>query len=387
MRPPDLSRSDSPPDAFDIDFTVPQRHRLRFTEDVFGRDARVLVDLIVTDSERPPRVLAYCDASVAAAREDFAATVAHALGGDVELVTPLKTVVGGEACKNDPAVVDRLLHDINRFDLDRRSYVLAIGGGAVLDVVGYAAAIAHRGIRLIRVPATTLAQDDSGVGVKNAVNGFGKKNWKGTFACPWAVINDRRILDTLSDRAFRAGFSEAVKVALLKDAAFFGRIRRTARQIAARDWDAAGPVIRQSALWHLRHITAGGDPFEALEARPLDFGHWSAHRLEAMSDYSVPHGEAVAIGLAIDCTYSMLRHGLPREDRDAVLATLWDLGLPTSHPLLNDADRLLAGLEEFRQHLGGRLTVTMLTAPGRAIDVHTIDEAAMHKAVAAAAGE
>jgi 3-dehydroquinate synthase len=266
--------------------------------------------------------------------------------------------------------------------LDRRSYVVVIGGGAVLDAVGFAAAIAHRGLRLVRLPTTTLAQADSGVGVKNAVNLFGKKNWIGSFAVPWAVINDSSLLTTLPDRDFVCGFSEAVKVSLLKDANFFETICHDAHRIRLRDMAAALPVIRASAEWHRDHITQGGDPFESREARPLDFGHWSAHRLEALTEFRVRHGEAVAIGVAIDTVYSSLAHGLPVPDADRVLRCLVDLGFALDHPILRDPSALFEGLEEFRQHLGGRLTLTMLEAAGRPIDVHEVDEKKMRTAIA-----
>ena len=114
--------------------------------------------------------------------------------------------------------VHRAIHE---YGIDRHAYVLAVGGGALLDMVGYAAATAHRGVRLVRVPTTVLSQNDSGIGVKNSVNAFGKKNFLGTFAPPFAVFNDFTFLTTLSDRDWRAGISEAIKVALLKDATFF----------------------------------------------------------------------------------------------------------------------------------------------------------------------
>jgi 3-dehydroquinate synthase len=252
-----------------------------------------------------------------------------------------------------------------------------IGGGAVLDAVGFAAAIAHRGLRLVRLPTTTLAQADSGVGVKNAVNLFGKKNWLGTFAVPWAVINDTALLATLPDRDFVCGFSEAVKVSLLKDPAMFAALCSSAGAIQHRDLSAALPMIRASAEWHRRHITRGGDPFEAREARPLDFGHWSAHKLEAMTDFRLRHGEAVAIGLAIDTIYSSMVLGLPRAEADRVLRCLVDLGFALNHPAVHDTSSLFQGLEEFRQHLGGRLTLTMLRGVGDPIDVHEIDEPRM----------
>jgi 3-dehydroquinate synthase len=266
--------------------------------------------------------------------------------------------------------------------LCRKSFVLAIGGGAILDVAGYAAATAHRGVRLIRVPTTTLSQADSGVGVKNGINAFGKKNYLGSFAVPWAVVNDAAFLATLSDREWRAGFSEAVKVALLKDARLFERIARRAEDIRARDTAAAVPILERSALLHYRHITEGGDPFEASSARPLDFGHWSAHKLEQITGYHTSHGDAVAIGLALDVVYSGLTGVLDGSEVGPILACLDALGFDLWRPEMADTDRLLGGVEEFRQHLGGRLTLTMLQAVGRPVEVHHVDAERMRAAVA-----
>jgi 3-dehydroquinate synthase len=290
-------------------------------------------------------------------------------------------VAGGEALKNNTRVLEGMLKTFEAAGLDRRSYVVVIGGGAVLDTVGFAAAIAHRGLRLVRLPTTTLSQADSGLGVKNGVNLFGKKNWIGSFAVPWAVINDAALLDTLPDRDYRCGFAEVVKVSLLKDRALFEQLRQSAADIARRDANVALPMIRTAARWHLRHITTGGDPFENAMARPLDFGHWSAHRLEALSDFSIRHGEAVAIGVAIDCVYSSKVHGLPGSDARRVLGCLTDLGFSVGHPLLADAS-LFDGLEEFRQHIGGELLLTMLQNIGEPIDVREIDHAAMRDAIA-----
>jgi 3-dehydroquinate synthase len=274
-----------------------------------------------------------------------------------------------------------MLKCINAADLDRRSYMVVIGGGAVLDAVGLTAAVSHRGIRLVRLPTTTLAQADSGIGVKNSVNLFGKKNWIGTFAVPWAVVNDAALLATLPDRDFRCGFSEAVKVSLLKDPQCFEQLCEMADGIRERDMSAAAPMIRRSAELHLDHITKGGDPFEMREARPLDFGHWSAHKLEVLSNFELRHGEAVAIGVAVDSVYSSLVHGFPVRDAERVLDCLARLGLPLDHPALHDTSRLFAGLEEFRQHLGGRLTVTMLQAVGHPLDVHEVDRKRMCAAI------
>jgi 3-dehydroquinate synthase len=370
------------PDRLDIDFAAAFRHRLRFTDDVLGEDLPVLWD-VLAPTDQAVRAVVLVDSGLANGSPQVMQR-AGAIADRCERVrfaAPPRRVDGGEASKNDPAAVDRMLGWFRDAGLDRRNYVIAIGGGAMLDAVGFAAAIAHRGLRLVRLPTTTSSQADSGVGVKNGVNRFGQKNWMGAFAVPWAVINDRSLRARLPDRDFRCGFAEAVKVALVKDAGWFDQLQRQAEAIARRDPAASDAAIRRSAHLHLMHITRGGDPFEMLEARPLDFGHWSAHRLEAMTRFQLRHGEAVAIGVALDCVYSAKVHGLPDADAARVIRTLQRLGLPVWDEAAADTDALLAGLEEFRQHLGGRLTLTMLAGIGQPIDVHAIDHHAMHAAI------
>ena len=372
---------------FDIDFAVPFRHRVRFTSDLSGNEFDVLTDLLIADAPITPKVLLVVDDSLSESSQVSDCLIQRLQSVDsIELIKPSDSssvvrVAGGERCKNSRHEVDRLLSVINQSGLDRRSYIIVVGGGAVLDAVGYAAALAHRGIRLIRIPTTTLAQADSGVGVKNAINQFGKKNWLGTFAVPWAVINDSSLLKSLSDRDFNCGFSEAVKVSLLKSESDFDFLCDRASDIFDRDMDAAFAVIQKSCRHHLQHITTGGDPFEMQVARPLDFGHWSAHRLEDLSGYQIRHGEAVAIGVALDGIYSSKVHGLSPVVADRVCRCLTDLGLPIWNELLNDTASILSGLEEFRQHLGGRLTLTMLDSIAKPIDVHQIDLGAMKESI------
>jgi 3-dehydroquinate synthase len=372
------------PARTEVPFAPSFVHRLHFTHDLLGDDQGVLAKVLESSEGRLARVQFWVDEHVAQAQTELrprlrAFAAAHA--DQVELAGNVQVVEGGEAIKNDIHILERMLKVFHAAGLDRRSYVVVIGGGAVLDAVGFAAAIAHRGLRLVRLPTTTLAQADSGVGVKNSVNLFGKKNWLGTFAVPWAVINDTALLATLPDRDFVCGFSEVVKVSLLKDPAMFAELCRTATRIRRRDVSATLPMIRASAEWHRRHITLGGDPFESREARPLDFGHWSAHKLEAMTDFRLRHGEAVAIGVAIDTLYSSLALGLPQVDADRVLRCLVDLGFSLGHPALRDIDSLFQGLEEFRQHLGGRLTLTMLRGVGDPIEIHEIDQSRMRAAI------
>jgi 3-dehydroquinate synthase len=289
---------------------------------------------------------------------------------------------GGEQAKNDEACLQKVLTAINKYGIDRHSFVAAIGGGSVLDMVGYACAIAHRGIRHIRIPTTVLSQNDSGIGVKNSFNFFGKKNFLGTFAPPVVVFNDAHFLTTLSERDWRSGIAEAVKVALVKDADFFEWLEGNATAMIMRNMDAMQCQIKRCAELHLQHI-ASGDPFEMGSSRPLDFGHWSAHKLEQLSNFSVRHGEAVALGIALDSTYSYLSGRLGKQDLERILRLLQTLGFPLIHyemDINGEHSPLLEGLNEFREHLGGRLTITLLKGIGQSEEVHEMDTELLRKA-------
>lgn len=296
---------------------------------------------------------------------------------------------GGEAAKNDPALIERIHRAVHECGIDRHSYIVAIGGGAVIDAVGYAAATAHRGIRLIRVPTTVLAQNDASIGVKNSINAYGKKNFLGTFATPYAVLNDFTFLETLDDRDWRAGIAEAVKVACIKDASYFAEIERDAPALAQRDMQAMQRQIYRCAELHLEHIATSGDPFELGSSRPLDFGHWAAHKLEQLTDYKLRHGEAVAIGIALDVTYSYLEGRLSEQDMERVLAVLEAVGFKLYAPEMaehldkpDDPRCLFRGLQEFREHLGGELTIMLLEQIGKGVEVHEVDLGLYTEAVA-----
>jgi 3-dehydroquinate synthase len=300
----------------------------------------------------------------------------------VELIPEILVLPGGEQLKNNTLYFDQILELINKYKIDRHSYVAAIGGGSVLDLVGYASAVAHRGIRHIRIPTTVLSQNDSGVGVKNGINYFGKKNFLGTFAPPIAVFNDDLFIKSLSDRDYRSGISEAVKVALIKDFEFFTWIEENAQKLISRDEVSMNYLIYKCAELHMNHI-ASGDPFEKGSSRPLDFGHWSAHKLEQLTNFQVLHGEAVAMGIALDSVYSNLIGSLSDSDCQRIINLLIKLGFDIIHPLMevNDSQSpILLGLEEFREHLGGELTIMLLKNIGEGLEVHEIDSEILIKA-------
>ncbi len=378
------------PDGVDAQFPVGWRVRLRFTRDVFAPGNGMLAEVFEQEAGADAcRLLAVVDGGVADAQPGLIASLrsyVEAHGRRLRLAGEPLIVPGGERAKNDQGVFESIVQTIHDAGLCRRSYVVVIGGGAVLDAAGFAAAVAHRGVRLIRIPTTALSQDDSGVGVKNSINAFGKKNFLGTFAPPWAVLIDSNFLTTLSSRDWRSGLSECVKVALVKDAGFFDQIANSVDALNARDLDVMSAILRRSAEMHLAHIVLGGDPFELTAARPLDFGHWAAHKVEQITDFRLRHGEAVSIGLCLDSTYSMLRGWLRKEQRGRIVDCLGGLGLPLYDAALQRQE-LLDGLDEFRQHLGGRLTIAMLRGIGVAFDVHEVDRGVMSRAVEILAAE
>jgi 3-dehydroquinate synthase len=378
--------------VIDQSFRVGFHYPVHFTRDVFGRANALLKTVVATSSpRRPADLVVVVDDAVVRLHDGLVDRIEGYVAeyrDDLRLTARILAVQGGEEVKNDQRHLDAIHRTIHDGALCRHSYVIAVGGGAVLDAVGYAAATAHRGIRLVRVPTTVLAQDDSAMGVKNGINAFGKKNYLGTFAPPFAVINDLEFLSTLQDRDWLSGVSEAVKVALIKDAGFFAQIEREAPRLVQRDAPTMEEVIRRSAALHLAHISGSGDPFELTSSRPLDFGHWAAHKLEELTRHRLRHGEAVAIGMALDSTYSHLLGELPEPDWTRIVGVIQALRLSVFAPELAEHldDRahprcVLQGLEAFREHLGGQLSVMLLRSIGRAFDVHEIDPGVMMRSI------
>ncbi|QMS90808.1 3-dehydroquinate synthase [Nostoc edaphicum CCNP1411] len=357
---------------------------VHFTRSLFQLDNPLLAQVIAADGEATPKqVLVVVDGGFLRYQDGLLKKLSVYAQSYEDVLTlsgePI-VVPGGEAVKNDSRFIDQIHQQINASGLCRHSYVLAIGGGAVLDMAGYAATTAHRGIRLLRVPTTVLGQNDSGVGVKNGINAFGKKNFLGTFMPPYAVLNDFDFLTSLDDRDWRSGIAEAVKVALIKDADFFDFIMTNADKLANRDMNIMERLIYRCSQLHLEHIAGGGDPFEMGSSRPLDFGHWAAHKLEHLTNYSLRHGEAVAIGIALDTTYSYLTGQLLQSEWQRVLTTLKKLGftlyisaLTEQLDQLDHPHCIFRGLTEFREHLGGKLTITLLQGIGEGIEVNQVD--------------
>ncbi|SHI43337.1 3-dehydroquinate synthase [Arenibacter nanhaiticus] len=367
-------------------FKVPFEYKLHFTEQLFQANNPLFKNIISDYNEKGNvKVLFVIDDGVVknhpSLQEDikgYCQTYKETIALTEQLI-----IAGGEQCKNDYENVERILEAVHENRICRHSFVVVIGGGAVIDMSGYAAAIAHRGVKLIRIPTTVLSQNDSAVGVKNSINIFGKKNFLGTFAPAYAIINDSRFLTTLENRDWISGISEAIKVALIKDDVFFKYIEEKSVLLHAREMESMQYLIYRCAEMHMEHIAQGGDPFESGSSRPLDFGHWAAHKLEYMTNYQLRHGEAVAIGMALDLTYAHFIGLIDKATLERALKVMEQVGFDLHIPIKGEQelDELLAGIEEFREHLGGELTITLISKIGKKHDVHEIDMAVMRKSV------
>lgn len=363
-------------------FDVPYEFPVCFTEDIFDKNNRILLDIICRkEKDKKHNIIFFIDEGIAKFNKDLIRKLEQYIENfntSLNLVTKPIIVPGGEKIKSNLYFIEQIQENINQYNIDRHSYVIAIGGGAVLDAVGLVAATSHRGIRHIRIPTTVLSQNDSGVGVKNGVNLFGSKNYVGTFAPPFAVINDIDFISYLSERDKIAGMAEAVKVALIRDKAFFNWLEKNSEKLALFEKIEMKQMIRRCAELHMHQISNGGDPFEIGSARPLDFGHWSAHKLESMTNYRLRHGEAVAIGIALDAKYSvlvgMLKKGM--EERICCLLeylgfNLWNAAIEKRN--IHNGLVLIKGLKDFQEHLGGQLTITLLKEIGMGFEVNEID--------------
>jgi len=235
------------------------------------------------------------------------------------------------------------------------------------------------------LPTTSLSQGDGGVGVKNGVNFFGKKNWLGAFGVPHANHQRPLAAPRLAGARPACGIDRGGEGRAHPRRGVFRIHRGAGAGLGEVEPEAYEAVIRESARQHMEHIATAGDPFERGSARPLDFGHWAAHKLEQLSEFRVSHGEAVAVGMAIDLIYARRTGLLPAAEAERILAVIQGLGFELFAPVKHirsatGRQDMLDGLEEFREHLGGRLSIPMIRAPGVRLEIHEIDGAVVKAA-------
>jgi 3-dehydroquinate synthase len=376
---------------YEQSFAVAFDYPVYFLRNALAPTCEVLAEVLDRrGGPRPHNLMVFIDSGVADAHPGTVAALdvwTSARADRVRLLDRPAVVSGGENAKNGWNDVRRVMESLGRHHMCRQSCVLAIGGGGVLDMVGFAVSLVHRGLRLVRMPTTVLSQNDGGVGVKTGMNEHGAKNYAGTFSPPFAVINDSTFLTTLRPSDWIGGVAEAFKVAIIEDAPFLAFLLSNADRLRERDLGAMEEVVFRCATLHLDHIRNGGDPFEFGSSRPLDFGHWSAHQIEVLSDFAMPHGLAVSVGVALDTAYAARTGLIPQSDAERIVAGLRACGLPVWSEQLDRRDArggpaVFDGLDSFREHLGGRLTLAMPKPVGSRCEIHDVDRAEMERAMA-----
>lgn len=367
-------------------FSINYSYNIFFTKNIFNIDNKILINEFNNENLSEKKAIIIIDKNVIKYHKNLLSNIKDyfkTYKKYIKISCDPIIITGGEKIKNHYIIIKYLYKIIEKYKICRQSYLISIGGGTIQDLVGYAASTAHRGVKLIRIPTTVLSQDDSGVGVKNGINFMNKKNFIGSFAPPALVINDFNLIKSLSKKQITDGLSEAIKVSLIKDKDFFYYIEENSLNIYKED--VLEKIIYKSAKLHAEHISKYGDPFEKTSSRPLDFGHWIAHKIESISKYKISHGEAVGIGIVIDSTYSYLAKILKKKEWKKIIYCFLKLKISIFTEFLLEKNegyyRIFLGLEEFREHLGGKLTITFLKNIGEKIDLHHIDEKIYIKAI------
>jgi len=319
------------------------------------------------------RIALVTDSNVA--RHHLAATeAALARGG---LAAAVVTVPPGEASKSFGAF-ERLCETLIEARVERRDLVVALGGGVVGDLAGFAAAVVRRGLDYVQVPTTLLAQVDSSVGGKTAIDSRHGKNLVGAFHQPILVVADTALLDTLPPREFAAGYAEVAKYGLLGDAAFFARLEAGWSEVFA------GGAAREQAIatsCRAKAAIVARDERETGDRALLNLGHTFGHAFEAAAGFSgrLLHGEAISLGMVMAFAFSARRGLLPEAEAERVARHLAAVGLPTHLSsmagFLPDADRLMDLIAQDKKVQRGRLTFILARGIGQVFVAPDVDAA------------
>lgn len=335
---------------------------VHLTSDAFSWENLTLVRTLTRDARRRIRVLVVAERAVVDAHPcllDDAVRYAEFHRERLSLSSEPLIVDGGARAKRKETLCELQ----TTFDaLDPQSFVLIVGGGALQDVAGYAAATVHRAPRVVRLPTTVLAQATAPVAVRSGFRGFG------CLAPPFAVIDDYDFLSSLGTRDTIAGVAEGVRVALSEDAALFDWLQQHAAALRGCEQAIVRELLRRVVT---HHLSRGANIFDRA---PL-LGRWAAHKLEVITDHELRYGEALAIGCALDAAHSAVRGAIAETTLDSILATLHALGLPTYHSALDLED---GGRRVVLDALG---SATILDAVGCGSEAHDLEPGPMSRAL------
>jgi 3-dehydroquinate synthase len=282
--------------------------------------------------------------------------------------------------------VERLCATAQEVGLPRTGIFVGIGGGVLLDIVGFASSMFRRGVRFVKIPTTLVGLVDVGVGIKQGVNFGNSKNLVGAFYPPLATIADRTFLATLDARQIRCGVAEILKMALVRDGRLFRALEEHAGELVrsnfARPHEVADDVMTTAAADMMDELCP--NLFEEDLRRLVDFGHSFSPTIEAHSEYRIAHGEAVALDMLLSCLLAVHRGKFTEEDLARVVATYESAGLPFWMSDCPSETELYEGLAEIRAHRGGRLNLVLPRRIGKGMFVADVTRAEVGRAVGVA---
>lgn len=323
-------------------------------EDAFAEDNTALIETLrALTGSLNPRVMLVADSNVVQRIAGLGTRIGkYVQTHGITLAGAPVVIGGGEKAKGDNMVsVYRVIDAAVEAKVGAGDVLLAMGGGAVLDVAGYAAAQVRGGVKLVRLPTTVAAMLDGAFATDAAVNRGAVKDALRVRSRPAAVVIDPTFARTVLDGVWRGGIGEAVRFAAVSDATLMKRLAKNAEALKARDWDVFVETVRDTIS---SRVKRGSTPFAL----------WCANRLEALSGYKLPHGYAVPIAICIDCAYAVAKGWLKEEDQETVCRVLFDCGaldgLLHSRHLLTQADGILNGLDAWRLATGAEA----ITVPG-----------------------
>lgn len=329
-----------------------------------GAGARQKLSGILAQINAGKRVLVLCQPTTAV---HWLREVLQAIPSEDYQVTTLE-VPDGESCKTTDWLL-RIWEHLQERRFDRRDTVVALGGGSVTDLAGFAASTYLRGLNLVIVPTSLLAQVDAAIGGKTAINLPAGKNLAGTFFFPRAVLADPEILSTLPRKQFISGISEIVKYALIEETVAkhtdyeMGqkRLFDLLDQFSSTEFEYDDPIVSGliTSSIKMKLFVVGRDPHESGLRRVLNLGHTLGHALEKVADYRLTHGEAVAIGMAACTRLSVSQKRITKTDGDRIITLLNNFGLPTALPANTDKEKLIDSMLHDKKREGENVKLVL----------------------------
>ncbi len=324
---------------------------------VIGYDIMDRVGLLLSKDYGKMRCIMITDNQVASLYGEEVSTRFRNMGLEVTMIA----IPAGEASKTMETALS-VMKEMLTLGADRTSVIIALGGGVVGDLAGFVASVYMRGIPYIQIPTTLMAQVDSSIGGKTAVDLPEGKNLIGTFNQPQAIYIDLKFLETLSEKEMKNGLAEIIKAGIIEDISLFNLLEAEAKAVRERHRSILAAIVEKAV--RVKKGIVELDEREKGLRRILNFGHTMGHALEAESGYGMSHGEAVSIGMVAAARIAEKIYDLPAADRERIEALIAAIGHPTTVPASMSPDGILARLKMDKKRVGDTIHFVLIKKIG-----------------------